>query len=66
MRIRIVKTVPGYVCGRSCNPGDEVTVPAGVAVSLVADGYAEVIRGVPAEQRETATVKRAGRPRKGG
>lgn len=68
MKVHITRNVPGYTDMRALAKGDIVELPQGLAVSLVNDGYAEVVRENPAEKRETADnppSKRApGRPRK--
>lgn len=53
MKVRILRHVPGTVDHRYMCAGDEVTVPVGTGVSLIADGYAELIRETPAERRTT-------------
>ncbi|MDG4826024.1 hypothetical protein O7635_29595 [Asanoa sp. WMMD1127] len=75
MRIRILFPVPGLLLGRILVPGDEIEVEPTTAVSLMEDGYAEMIgpaavgRATPAERRETADAaprRGPGRPRKEG
>lgn len=71
MRIRISRPVPGVTSGKRLTTGDVADLPAGLAVSLVADGYGvlvdvEDVRRTPADVRETAAVRRPGRPRRAG
>jgi hypothetical protein len=68
MKVRITRRVPGLTNGVHCEPGNEVVMPTGLAMSLLEDGYAVMVgdpavgRAAPAERRET----RPGRPRKDG
>lgn len=70
MRVRITRTVPGYVNGETANVGEVVDLPDGLGLSLVTDGYASAVASAPAVGRSTASTggapeKRApGRPRK--
>lgn len=75
MRIRITRTVPGLTGGRVMHAGNEYDTDLTVAISLMEDGYAEMIgppatgRATPAERRETADAaprRGPGRPRKQG
>lgn len=79
MKVRIVKHVPGLVNFRPLSAGIEYELESPVAVSLMEDGYAEMVglsaagRATPDSRRETATAvpgnpgRRApGRPRKEG
>lgn len=56
MKIRITRNVPGLTNMRALVAGDEVDMPSGLAVSLCRDGYAEPVREIPADTRETADV----------
>lgn len=55
MKVRILRDVPGYVDHRDMREGHEVVVPVGTGVSLIADGYAELIRETPAQRRSKRT-----------
>jgi len=73
LRIRILRTVPGYVDMRPMVAGSEYDTHEVTALSLIADGYAEPVRQVAADSRETADNpppatpgRRPGRARKGG
>lgn len=70
MKVRILENGSGLLDGKPFpSAGEEVELPAGLAVSLIADKRAEAVAGTAAETRETAASaapeKRGpGRPRK--
>lgn len=71
MRIRITRTVPGYVDNTVFVQGDERETHEVTAVSLIEDGYAELMeraigRATPAERREVSTAPVPGAPTRRG
>ncbi|MFC7979506.1 hypothetical protein ACFUT3_30275 [Streptomyces cinereoruber] len=70
MRVRILENGSGLLDNKPFpSAGEEVDLPAGLAVSLINDKRAEAVAQVAAETRETAATaapeKRGpGRPRK--
>ncbi|MGW6535224.1 hypothetical protein ACWGBV_03200 [Streptomyces sp. NPDC055051] len=70
MKVRILEAGSGLIDNRPYpSVGDEVELPAGLAISLVNDQRAELVADTAAETRETAAQvapeKRGpGRPRK--
>lgn len=70
MKVRITRTVPGYVNGVHLTADSEHNLEQATAVSLLGDGYAELIEDAtgraPADSRETATKRGPGRPRRDG
>lgn len=65
MRVYVIRTVPGLTEQKHLTAGTRVELSDGLAISLIQDGYAEVVAETPAERREVATAGRGpGRPRK--
>ncbi len=66
MKVRIIRTVPGWVNFVHLAAGTEHELEQATAISLLGDGYAELVDDVVGRatpNRETAE-KRPGRPRK--
>lgn len=64
MMIHVTRSVPGLTENQHLAAGTRVDLSAGLAISLIQDGYAEAIAETPAERREVAVGRGPGRTRR--